>query len=134
MVFYKGGQVEPSKVHITISDPKESNEKMNVTVNVRPDLEASWNYRTKVLAKNLSDTALEDSLTELAVEGPRAPAFNTSISVAVLNPPPEVCRSARLKRQPIHNDDDYYQKFSYKHGESSQKLQTTTSSTVKGGR
>ena len=63
VVFYKGGQVGPSKVHVTIPDPEESDEKMNVTVNVGPDLEAFQNYGTKILAENLSDTALEDSST-----------------------------------------------------------------------
>jgi len=92
---------------------------MDVTMNAGPDLEASRNYRSKVLAKNLPDTTLEDFSTELAVEESGASAFNTSIPVAVLNPLPEVCRFARLKRQPIHNDDHHYQKSSYKHGESS---------------
>ena len=99
VVFYKGGQVRPSEVHVTIPDSEESDKEIDVTVNAGPDLKASQNYRSKVLAKNLPDTALEDSSTELAVEGPGAPAFNTPIPVAVLNPPPpEVCRSARLKR------------------------------------
>ena len=119
MVFYKGGRVGPSKVHVTISDPEESNKEMDVTVNAGPDLEASWNYGSKVLAKNLPNTASEDSSTELAVEGPGASAFNTLISVAILNLPPEVCRSARLKCQPICDDNDHYQKSFYKHGESS---------------
>jgi len=103
---------------------------MNVTVNAELDLKASRNYRSKVLAENLSDTASEDSSTELAVERPGASAFNTPIPVAVLNLPPEVCRSARLKRQPIRDDDDHYQKSYYKHGESSQKLQTTVSGAI----
>ena len=98
VVFYKGGQVRPSKVHVTISDPEKSDEKIDVTVNAGPDLKASQNYKSKVLAKNLPDTTSEDSSTELAVEGSGASAFNTSILVAVLNlPPPEVYRSARLK-------------------------------------
>ena len=98
VVFYEGGQVRPSKVHVTIPDSEESDKEIDVTVNARPNLKASQNYRSKVLAENLPDTALEDSSTELAVEGPGAPAFNTPIPVAVLNPPPpEVCRSARLK-------------------------------------
>ena len=92
---------------------------MNVTVNARPNLKASWNYGSKVLAENLPDTASKDFSTKLAVEGPRAPAFNTPIPVAVLNLLPKVHRSARLKHQPIHDDDDCYQKSSYKHGESS---------------
>ena len=77
-------------------------------MNTGPDLEASQNYRSKVLAKNLPDTVSEDSSTELAVEGSRAPAFNTPISVAVLNLLPEVHRSARLKCQPICDDDNCY--------------------------
>ena len=98
MVFYKSGQVRPSKAHVTISDPEESDKKIDVTVNAGPDLKASQNYRSKVLAENLPDTALEDSSTELAVEKPGAPAFNTPISIVVLNPLlPEVHRSARLK-------------------------------------
>ena len=134
MVFYKGGQVRPSEVHVTIPDSEESDEEIDVTVNVGPNLKVSQNYRSKVLAENLPDTALEDFLTELAVEGPRAPAFNTSIPVAVLNPlPPEVHRSARLKHQPIHDDDNRYQKSFYKHGESSRKLWTTTSGTIERG-
>ena len=92
---------------------------MNVTVNAGPDLEASWNYESKVLAENLPDTTSEDSSTELAVEGSGATAFNTPIPVAILNLPPEVYRSARLKRQPICDDDDRYQKSFYKHEESS---------------
>jgi len=103
-------------------------------VNAGPNLKASQNYRSKVLAENLPDTASEDSSTELAVEGPGASAFNTPISVAVLNPlPPEVHRSARLKCQPIYDDDDRYQKSSYKHEESSRKSRTTTSGTIKEG-
>ena len=99
VVFYKGGQVRPSEVHVTIPDSEESDEEIDVTVNAGPDLKVSQNYRSKVLAENLGDTASEDFLTELAVEGPRAPAFNTLIPEAVLNPPlPEVHRSARLKR------------------------------------
>jgi len=105
---------------------------MNVTVNAGPDLKVSRNYGTKVLAENLPNTASEDFSTELAVEEPGAPAFNTPIPIAVLNPLLEVHRSARLKHQPIHNNDDCYQKSSYKHGEFSQKSQTTTSSAVKG--
>jgi len=98
MVFYEGGQVRPSEVHVTIPDSEESDEEIDITVNAGPDLKVSQNYRTKVLAEKLPDTASEDSSTELAVEGPGAPAFNTPIPVAVLNPPPpEVCRSARLK-------------------------------------
>ena len=120
VVFYESGQVRPSEVHITISNSEESNEEIDVTVNAGPDLKASQNYRSKVLAENLPDTTLEDSSTELAVEGPGASVFNTPISVAVLNPPlPEVRRSARLKCQPICDNDDHYQKSSYKHGESS---------------
>jgi len=123
VVFYEGGQVRPSEVHITIPNSEESDEEIDVTVNAGPDLKVSQNYRSKVLAENLPDTTLEDSSTELAVEGPGAPAFNTPIPVAVLNPlPPKVCRSARLKRQPIRDDDNCYKKSSYKHGESSQKL------------
>ena len=98
VVFYESGQVRPSKVHVTIPDSEESDKEIDVTVNAGPDLKVSQNYRSKVLAENLPDTASEDSSTELAVEGPGAPAFNTPISVAVLNPPlPEVRRSARLK-------------------------------------
>ena len=67
-------------------------------MNAGPDLKASQNYRSKVLAKNLPNTASEDFSTELAVEGPGVPAFNTPIPVAVLNLLlPEVHRSARLK-------------------------------------
>ena len=122
MVFYEGGQVRPSEVHITIPDSEESNEEIDITVNAGPNLKASQNYRSKILAENLPDTASENSSTELAVEGPGAPAFNTPIPVAVLNlPPPKVCRSARLKCQPIRDDDNHYQKSSYKHGESSRK-------------
>ena len=88
-------------------------------MNAGPDLEVSQNYGSKVLAENLPDTASEDFSTELAVEGPGAPTFNTSIPVAILNLPPEVCRSARLKCQPICDDDDHYQKSFYKYGESS---------------
>ena len=84
VVFYKGGEVGPSKVHVTISNPEESNEEMDVTVNAGPDLEVSRSYRYKVLAENLPNTALEDFSTKLAVEGPGAPAFNTPISVAVI--------------------------------------------------
>ena len=134
VVFYEGGQVRPSEVHVTIPDSEESDKEIDVTVNARPDLKASQSYRSKVLAENLPNTASEDSSTELAVEGPRAPTFNTPIPVAVLNPPPpEVHRSARLKCQPIYDDDDHYQKSSYKHGESSQKSQTTTSGTIERG-
>ncbi len=79
MVFYKSGQVGPSKVHVTIPNSKESDEEMNVTVNTGPDLKVSQNYRSKVLAENLSNTTSEDSSTELAVEGPGASAFNTPI-------------------------------------------------------
>jgi len=121
VVFYEGGQVGPNKVHVTIPDSEESDEEMDVTVNAGPDLEASWNYRSKVLAENLPNTVLEDSSTELAVEGPGAPTFNTSIPIAVLNLLPEVHRSARLKHQPVRDNDDCYQKSSYNHGESSQK-------------
>ena len=105
---------------------------MDVTVSTGPDLKTSQNYGSKVLAENLPNTTLENSSTELAVEGPGAPAFNTPILIAVLNLLPKVHRSARLKCQPICDDNDCYQKSSYKHGESSQKLQTTISSTVKG--
>ena len=67
-------------------------------MNAGPDLKASWNYRSKILAENLPDTTLENSLTELAVKGLRVPAFNTLIPVAVLNPlPSEVYRYTRLK-------------------------------------
>jgi len=122
VVFYEGGQVRPSEVHVTIPDSEESDEKIDVTVNAGPDLKVSQNYISKVLAKNLPDTISEDPSTEFVVEGPGAPAFNTLIPVAVLNPlPPEVRRSARLKRQPICDNNDCYQKFSYKHGESSRK-------------
>ena len=133
VVFYEGGQVRPSEVHVTIPDPKESNEKMDITMNAGPNLEASRNYKSKVLAENLPNITSEDSSTELAVEGPRALAFNTPILVAVLNLPPMVHRSARLKHQPICDDDDCYQKSFYKYGEFSQKLQTTASSTIEGG-
>jgi len=134
VVFYEGGQVRPSEVHVTIPDSEESDEEIDITVNAGPDLKVSQNYRSKVLAENLPDSALEDSSTELAVEGPGAPAFNTPILVAVLNPPPpEVRRSARLKCQPIHDDDDHYQKSSYKHRESSRKSRTTTSGTIERG-
>ena len=120
VVFYEGGQVKPSKVHVTIPDPKESNEEIDVTMNAGPDLKASQNYRSKVLAENLPNTISEDSSTKLVVEGPGASTFNTPIPVAVLNPPlSEVCRSARLKCQPICDDDNCYQKSSYKHEESS---------------
>ena len=123
VVFYEGGQVRPSEVHVTIPNPEESNEEIDITVNTGPDLKASQNYRSKVLVKNLPDTASEDSSTELAVEGPGVPTFNIPIPMAILNPPlPEVCRSARLKRQPICDDDDHYQKSSYKHRKSSRKL------------
>ena len=133
VVFYEGGWVGPSKVHVIIPDPEESNEEMDVTVNAGPDLKASQNYGSKVLAENLPDTALEDSSTELAVEGPEAPAFNTPILVAALNLLPEICRSARLKCQPICDNDDRYQKSFYKHGEFSWKSQTTTSGAIEGG-
>ena len=99
IVFYEGGWVGPSKAHVTIPDPEESDKEIDITVNAGPDLKVSWNYRSKVLAENLPNTVSEDSSTELAVKGPRAPAFNTPISVAVLNPLLlEVHRSARLKR------------------------------------
>ena len=98
MVFYEGERVGPSEVYVIIPNPEESNEEINVTVNAGPDLKVFRNYGSKVLAENLPDTALEDSSTELAVEEPEAPAFNTFISIAVLNPLPEVFRSARLKR------------------------------------
>jgi len=131
VVFYEGGQVRPSEVHVTISDSEESDEEIDVTMNAGPDLKVSQNYRSKVLAKNLPDITSEDSSTELAVEGPGVSAFNTPIPVAVLNPPPpEVHRSARLIYQPIHDNDNCYQKSSYKHGESSRKSQTTTSGTI----
>ena len=133
VVFYENGWVGPSKVHVTISNSEESDEEMDITVNARPDLKVSQNYGYKVLAKNLPNTTSEDSSTELAVEGPRAPVFNILISIAILNPLSEVCRSARLKCQSVHNDDDRYQKSSYKHGESSWKSWTTTSSIVEGG-
>ena len=98
VVFYEGGWVGPSKVHVTIPDPEESDKEINVTVNAGPDLKVSWNYRSKILAENLPNTTLEDSSTELAVKEPGTLTFNTSISVAVLNPlPPEVHRYARLK-------------------------------------
>ena len=121
VVFYEGGQVGPNEVHVPIPDPEESDEEMNITVNTRSDLKASQNYGFKVLAENLLDTASENSSTELAVERPGAPAFNTPIPIAVLNPPPEIHRSARLKCQPICDNDDHYQKSSYKYGESSRK-------------
>ena len=109
MVFYEGGQVRPSEVHVTIPNSEKSNEEIDITMNAGPDLKASQNYRSKVLAENLPDTALEDSSTELAVEESGIPAFNTPIPVAVLNPlPPEVCRSARLKRQLIRDNDNRY--------------------------
>jgi len=119
IVLYEGRQVRPSKVYITISDSEESNEKMDITMNAGPNLKASRNYGSKILAENLPDTILEDSLTELAVEGPGASAFNTLIPIAVLNLPPEVYRSARLKHQPVCNNDDRYQKSSYKYRKSS---------------
>ena len=98
VVFYEGGRVGPSKVHVTIPNPEESDEEIDVTVNAGPDLKASWNYRFKILAENLPDTTSENSSTELAVKGLGAPAFNTPISVAVLNPLlPEVYRYTRLK-------------------------------------
>ena len=98
IVFYEGGWVGPSKAHVTIPDPEESDKEIDITVNAGPDLKVSWNYRSKVLAENLPNTVSEDSSTELAVKEPRAPAFNTPISVAVLNPLLlEVHRSARLK-------------------------------------
>ena len=132
IVFYEGGQVGPSEVHVTIPNPKESNEEIDITVNAGPDLEASQNYRSKVLAENLPNTTSEDSSTELAVEGPRSSTFNILIPIAILNPPPKVHRFTRLKHQPIHDDDDHYQKSSYKHGESSQKSQTTASGAIEG--
>jgi len=131
VVFYKDGQVRPSEVHITIPNPKEIDEEMDITVNTGPNLKASQNYGSKVLVENLPNTTSENSSTELAVEGPKAPAFNTSIPVAVLNLPSEVCRSARLKCQPICDDNDYYQKSSYKYGKSSRKSQTTVSGAIK---
>jgi len=57
VVFYKGGKVGPSEVHVTIPNPEESNEEMDVTMNTGPDLEVSQNYRSKVLAENLFNTA-----------------------------------------------------------------------------
>ena len=109
VVFYEGGQVRPSEVHVTIPNSEKSNEEIDITMNAGPDLKASQNYRSKVLAENLPDTALEDSSTELAVEESGIPAFNTPIPVAVLNPPPpEVCRSARLKHQLIRDNDNRY--------------------------
>ena len=119
VVFYESGQVGPSKVHVTIPNSEESDEEIDVTVNTGPDLKVSQSYRSKVLAENLPNTTSEDSSTELAVEGPGASAFNTPIPVAVLNPLPEVYRSARLKHQPISDNDDHYQKSFYKHGKSS---------------
>ena len=133
VVFYKSEWVGPSKVHVTIPDPEESDEEMNVTVNAGPNLEASQNYGSKVLAENLPNTASEDFSTELAVEELGASVFNTFIPITVLNPLPEVCRSARLKHQSICDDDDCYQKSSYKHGEFSQKSQTTMSGAVEEG-
>ena len=62
VVFYEGERVGPSKVHVTISDPEESDEKMNITVNTRPDLEVSQNYGSKVLAENLPNTTSELNL------------------------------------------------------------------------
>ena len=97
VVFYEGRQVGPSEVHVTISNSEESDKEINVTVNTRPDLEASRNYRSKILAENLPDSVSKDSSTELAIEGPGASVFNTSILIAVLNLLPEVRRSARLK-------------------------------------
>ena len=117
VVLYEGRQVRPSKVYVTISDSEESNEKMDITMNAGPDLKASWNYESKVLAENLPDTTSEDSSTELAVEGPGASVFNTLILIAVLNLPFEVYRSARLKHQPVCDDDDCYQKSFYKYRE-----------------
>ena len=102
-------------------------------MNAGPNLEASQNYGSKVLAENLPNTASEDFSTELAVEEPGASVFNTFIPITVLNPLPEVCRSARLKHQSICDDDDCYQKSSYKHGEFSQKSQTTMSGAVEEG-
>ena len=92
---------------------------MNVTVNAGPDLKVSQSYRSKVLAENLSDITSEDSSTKLAVKELKALAFNTYTPVAILNLLSEVHRSARLKCQPIHNDNNRYQKSSYKHRESS---------------
>ena len=117
VVFYESGQVGPSKVHVTILNPKESDEEINITMNAGPDLKVSQNYRSKVLAQNLPDTASKDFSTELAVEGSEAPAFNTPITVVVLNLPSEVYRSARLKCQSIRDNNDCYQKSFYKHEE-----------------
>ena len=132
VVFYEGGWVGSSEVHVTISNPKESNEKIDITVNTGPDLEVSWNYGSKVLAENLPNTTSEDSSTELAVERPEASAFNILIPVAVLNPPSKVHRFARSKHQPIYDDNDHYQKSFYKYRESSQKSWTITSGAVEG--
>ena len=43
VVFYESGWVGPSKVHVIIPDPEESNEEMDVTVNAGPDLKVSQN-------------------------------------------------------------------------------------------
>jgi len=90
---------------------------MDVIMNAGPDLKVSQNYGFKVLAENLPNITSEDSSTELTIKGPRASTFNTPISVAILNLLPEVYRSARLKYQPVHDNDDHYQKSSYKHEE-----------------
>jgi len=74
---------------------------------------------------------LENSSTKLAVEEPGAPVFNTPIPIAVLNLLSEVHKSASLKYQPVCDNDDHYQKSSYKYGEFSQKLQTTASGAIK---
>jgi len=91
VIFYKGGQVGPSKVHVTIPDPEESDEEMDVTVSAGLNLKVSQNYRFKVLAENLPNITSEDFSTELVVKGPGAPVFNTFISIAILNLPPENC-------------------------------------------
>ena len=44
MIFYEGEQVGPSKVHVTIPNPEESDEKIDVTMNAGSDLEVSRNY------------------------------------------------------------------------------------------
>ena len=41
VVFYEGGQVRPSEVHVTIPDSEGSDEEIDVTVNAGPDLKAS---------------------------------------------------------------------------------------------
>ena len=83
VVFYESGWVGPSKVYVTISDPEERDEAMDVTMNAGPDLKVSRNYRFKVLAENLPNITSEDFSTELTIKGPRASTFYTPISVAV---------------------------------------------------